>query len=171
MMNKRSRKFKPSLRENLFILAVFCSFFSGCGGQGNLNVFEKNVPIPSYQWEYSFHPAFDVRITDTAARYNIAVTVRHMESYAFSNLWLLVTSAYEGVRPKTSRVELPLADREGRWFGSGIDGIFEHRIPIQQNARFDKAGTYHFSFAQDMRVNPLAGIMSVGLRVEKIPAR
>jgi gliding motility-associated lipoprotein GldH len=94
-----------------------------------------------------------------------------MESYAFSNLWLLVTSAYEGVRPKTSRVELPLADREGRWFGSGIDGVFEHRIPIQQNARFDKAGTYHFSFAQDMRVNPLAGIMSVGLRVEKIPAR
>lgn len=170
-MNKRSRKFKPSLEKNLFILAVLCCALAGCRGRADLNVFEKNVPIPSYAWEYSFHPAFEVRITDTAARYNIAVTVRHMESYGFSNLWLLVTSAYEGVRPKTSRVELPLADREGRWFGSGMDGVFEHRVPIQQNARFDKAGTYHFSFSQDMRVSPLTGIMSVGLRVEKIPAK
>jgi gliding motility-associated lipoprotein GldH len=80
---------------------------------------------------------------------------------------LLISSNYEGVKPKTQRVELPLANKEGKWLGSGMGDIFEHRIPIQQNARFDKQGMYHFSFEQNMRLNPLPHIMSVGLRVEK----
>lgn len=158
-----------SAKLPLFILAcLFAVAAAGCSGRGQLNVYEKHVPIPSYKWDYAFHPAFEVQITDTSARYNIEVTVRHTEQYGFSNLWLLITSAYEGVKPRTRRVELPLADREGRWLGSGIDGIFAHRIPIQREARFDKAGIYRFSFAQDMRINPLPGIMSVGLRIEKI---
>lgn len=169
-MNTRPIQLQVSAKLLLFILAsVFAAALAGCSGSTRLNVFEKHVPIPSYSWDYSFHPAFEVHITDTSARYNIEVTVRHSESYGFSNLWLLITSAYEGVRPRTRRVELPLADREGKWLGSGMDGIFAHRIPIQHEARFDKAGIYRFSFVQDMRVNPLSGIMSVGLRIEKIP--
>ena len=97
------------------------------------------------------------------------MTLRHTGEYPFSNLWVLISSAYEGDKPVTQRVELPLADRQGRWLASGMDNIFLHRIPIQRNARFDKAGTYRFTIEQNMRVNPLPDVMSVGVRVEKVP--
>lgn len=151
----------------LFILCILFSFLNSCRQSDRLNVFEKHVPIPGYRWNYSFHPSYEVEITDTAALYNIYVTIRHTNDYPFSNLWLLISSGYSGEKPKTQRVELPLADREGRWLGSGIDNIFDQRILIQQHARFNKPGTYQFSFEQNMRMDNLPHIMSIGLRVEK----
>lgn len=150
----------------MFLLAILS--LPGCLSVHQLNTYEKHVAIPDYRWYYDFHPSFEVRITDTAARYNIMVTLRHTDAYAFSNLWLRITSYYSGQRPHDRRVELPLADKQGRWLGTGMDDLFDHRIPIQQNARFDKPGVYHFSFQQDMRINPLPHMMSVGLRIEKI---
>ena len=150
----------------LLVLAtlLFCS----CVHQGKLQVYQKNVPIADHAWSYDFHPSFAVKITDTAARYTLFVTLRHTNKYPYRNLWLLISSAYEGEKPKPQRVELPLADQAGAWLGSGMADIFTHRIPIQQNVRFEKAGTYHFSFEQNMRIDPLPCVMSVGLRIEKV---
>ncbi len=149
--------------------ALLALALQGCGAAGSLDVFEKNVPIPQYEWHSAFRPAVDVRIEDTTARYDLYVTLRHNNAYPFSNIWVIVGTAYEGERPSSRRVELPLADPQGRWLGSRMDDIIEHRIPIQRRARFDRAGVYHFSFGQNMRLDPLPHIMSVGLRIEKIP--
>lgn len=148
-----------------FILTLI--LLTSCVHKARLGTYQKSIPIPDYSWSYDFQPSFSVEITDTAARYTISVTVRHTNEYPFSNLWLQVSSNYSGVKPKTRRVELPLADKQGKWIGTGMDDIFEHRIPIQQNARFNKTGVYHFSFKQDMRMNPLPHVMGIGLRIEK----
>lgn len=152
-------------RVLLFLMAAF--LLMSCNQWDTLRVFEKNVQVPGYEWSYNFRPSFTVEITDTAATYNIYVTLRHTEAYPFSNIWLLITTEFPGEKPQTRRVELPLADVTGKWLGSGMDDIYEHRIPIQQNALFNKPGSYHFSFEQNMRQNPLPHVMSVGLRVEK----
>ena len=161
----------PAGRLVKWILPVtMCAIVAaGCRDVSSLNTFEKHVVIPGYDWKDSYRPAFSFRITDTTARYNIEITLRHTGDYPFSNLWVVISSAFEGTRPVARRVELPLADKQGRWLATGMDNIFLHRIPIQRNARFDKAGTYHFSIEQNMRVNPLPDVMSVGLRVEKVP--
>lgn len=141
---------------------------SGCVNSMQLDVYQKSISIPDYAWDYDFKPSFAFEIKDTTARYSLYITLRHTNQYPYSNLWLLVHSNYEGVKPKSKRVELPLANIEGKWFGTGTGDIFEHRIPIQQNVRFDKIGTYYFKLEQDMRIHPLPDVMSVGLRVEKI---
>lgn len=170
-MNKHRNKLTSRIvygkRSGFYLFFLAIVLFSGCVKSGKLGVYQKNIPIPEYSWNYSYHPEFKFKITDTASLYNIYVTIRHTNAYPFSNIWLLISSNYEGEKPKTQRVELPLANKEGKWLGSGMGDIFEHRIPIQQNARFDKRGMYHFSFEQNMRLNPLPYIMSVGLRVEK----
>lgn len=132
-----------------------------------LDTFQKNKPIPDKAWTYQYHPSFEVNITDTAALYNIYVTLRHTNAYPFSNLWLMISLQGPRDSVKTNRVELPLADASGKWLGSGMDDIYDHRIPIQQNARFDTTGTYRFTFEQNMRINPLPDVLSVGLSVEK----
>ncbi|TWW02310.1 gliding motility lipoprotein GldH [Chitinophaga pinensis] len=138
-----------------------------------MDTYEKNLDIPGHEWAYANKPVFEVTVQpqDTAYLYNIYVNVRHKDSYPYSNIWLLVHTQFPGDKPVAQRVELPLADVSGKWLGSGLDDIYEHRIPIQQKAILDRPGTYKFTFEQNMRQNPLPDIMNVGLRIEKAGLR
>ncbi|NIG52475.1 gliding motility lipoprotein GldH [Chitinophaga sp. Cy-1792] len=151
----------------LFLLAAACK-------PPKMDAYEKNLEIPGHDWAYDYKPSFEVKFEpeDTAWLYNIYVNVRHTAAYPYSNLWLLVGTQYPGDSiPQSQRVELPLAEASGKWLGSGIDDIYEHRVPIQRNAIFDKPGTYKISFEQNMRQNPLPNVMNVGLRIEKAGKR
>ncbi|MGE7773264.1 gliding motility lipoprotein GldH [Chitinophaga caseinilytica] len=139
-----------------------------------LDTFEKNRDIPQSSWNKSFKPQYEVTLgnEDTAYYYNLYVNVRHKDAYPYNNIWLIVSTQLPGDSlPQSRRVELPLADSYGKWLGSGLDDIFEHRIPIQQNAILPRAGTYRFTFEQNMRQDPLPDMLSVGLRVEKAAPR
>ncbi|WP_343700587.1 gliding motility lipoprotein GldH [Chitinophaga sp.] len=147
-----------------------------------LDTFEKNRDIRRSEWAVEDKPLFELDLApeDTAFYYNMYVNVRHTDAYPYSNLWILIgTQAPGDSAATTRRVELPLADTYGKWMGSGVNGmvvtnnddIFEHRIPIQQNAIFSKPGRYRFTFEQNMRQNPLPYILSMGLRIEKAAPR
>lgn len=139
-----------------------------------MDAYEKNQEIPGHQWTYQYKPVFEVTVNpaDTAYLYNIYVNVRHTDAYPYSNIWVLVNTQTPGDTTRQSRrVELPLADASGKWLGSGLDDIYEHRIPIQEKAILNKPGTYRFIFEQNMRQNPLPYVMNVGLRIEKAGQR
>ncbi|RBL93423.1 gliding motility lipoprotein GldH [Chitinophaga flava] len=139
-----------------------------------MDVYEKNLEIPGHNWTYDYQPSFEVNILpeDTANLYDIYVNVRHTDAYPYSNIWLLVGTRYPNDSiSKEQRVELPLADINGKWHGNGIDDIYEHRVLIQQKALFNKPGTYKFTFEQNMRQNPLPHVMNIGLRIEKAGKR
>lgn len=152
----------------LLLLLTWCC---GCQFSTRLNVFEQQTAIPHQSWDAQFRPVFTVHITDTAALYDIYVTLRHTNNYRYSNLWLMITTTFPDGRSIQRRVELPLADATGKWFGSGMDDIFFHRILIQHNAYFNEPGIYRFTFEQDMRDNPLSDVWNVGLRIEKVGHR
>lgn len=148
---------------------LICMLAAACKPP-KLDTFEKNSDIPQQEWHLRHRPVFELDISpeDTAFYYTIYVNVRHTDAYPFSNLWLLISTQTPGDSlPAVRRVELPLADAYGKWLGSGMDDIYEHRIPVQQNAILNKAGKYRFTFEQNMRQDPLPDIMSVGLRIEK----
>ena len=64
--------------------------------------------------------------------------------------------------------ELELGTDATGWYGSGMNDIWEVRKLLNyEPRRFKKKGTYHFSISQIMRDNPLAHIMTIGLRVQK----
>ena len=63
-------------------------------------------------------------------------------------------------------------DKTGEPLGeSGLGDIYQHRIPVKMNHRFDYAGKYKVSFEQFMRTDTLSGILGVGLRVERAAIR
>ncbi|HVB03321.1 MAG TPA: gliding motility lipoprotein GldH [Chitinophagaceae bacterium] len=157
------------LKRIFYACLILCT--ASCSKLDSLRVFEQNTPIPEYAWRYRFRPSFQVAITDTLSYYTFYVTIRHTDAYPYSNIWLLITSRYPGEKDTTSRVELPLADPDGRWMGSGMDDIFSQRVLIRQHAILSKPGNYTFTFQQDMRQNPLPHVLSVGLRIEKAGSR
>jgi gliding motility-associated lipoprotein GldH len=138
-----------------------CTFPSG--------VFEKNVVIPGQQWASSFRPRIDFTIgeRDTSNRYNIFLVLRHTDAYDFNNIWIKGTLLSPGdSMPRTQRYDLPLATNTG-WTGNGMDDIFEHRVQIQQQTKFNKPGTYSMELEQIMREDPLKHVLNVGIRIEK----
>lgn len=150
----------------LLMLAVIS--MSGCMESP---YFQKDVAVPGYQWKYDFQPVFKVDIQDTAALYDLYFIVRHTEAYPFSNIWMWIHSKAPGDTAfRKSRIEIPLAEKNGKWLGRGMGEIWEQRMPITREATrfFDKPGTYEIRFEQNMRVNPLPEVLQVGLRVEKL---
>lgn len=135
-------------------------------------VFEKNITLPGQQWESSFKPKIDftVKDADTSSLYNVYLVLRHTDAYNYNNIWIrgIVKQPGDSVI-RSERYDLLLATNDKGWLGSGMDDIYEHRIPIQQQTRFRHPGTYSFTLEQVMWDDPLKNVLNVGVRIEKIP--
>lgn len=132
--------------------------------------FEKTVVLADHQWAASLKPDIEFSITDTLALYNVYIVLRHTDAYHYNNLYVRATVQEPGeIHPKTGDYDLLLATNEKGWTGTAMDDIYDTRIIIQPKTRFSKTGTYHFILEQLMREDPLTNVLSVGLRLEKIP--
>lgn len=154
--------------KTALLLLVVCMAVVSCR---QLDVYEKNVSIPAYQWKQNFVPGFDFEISDTSSQYNIFIVLRHTDAYRYSNIWLNIAGLLQN---KDTLVHLPHVElqlgKDGKgWEGTGMDDIWEVRKPITRGpVQFKKAGLYHFTVAQMMREDPLLNVMSVGVRVERV---
>lgn len=154
----------PFLTITSFALLLTILLF-GCLRPGN---FEKNIEIPQQDWHYSFMPTVAFNISDTTKLYNVYITLRHTEAYAYRNLWVYLHSRQPSDKNfQKERFELVLQDDQGRWLGRGMDDIYELNIPIFTRIRFTQTGEYTLKLEQIMRDNPLKGIMNAGIRIEQ----
>lgn len=146
-------------------LFVITGLIASCDNSGT---FEQNIQIKNHSWAYEQQPEIDFSITDTTSLYNIYVTLRHTDAYAYRNLWLLISTRQPGDSSfRKERFELTLQEPGGEWIGSGFNDVKEIRYPIFTNIRFVKKGTYQIKLQQNMRDNPLLHIMNAGIRIEK----
>ncbi len=165
MTTKASLPANQSLLLYMLMVSVG-AWLSACT---QLDIFEKNNPIPNHQWSYGLKPEFDFLIQDTTASYNLYVVLRHTDAYRYNNLWVNVGTQSPKDTVRYQKFELQLGNDARGWEGTGMDDIWEVRKMITNGpVRFNKTGHYHFSVAQIMRENPLPNILSVGIRVEKV---
>jgi gliding motility-associated lipoprotein GldH len=146
------------------IAAVIC--LQACA---KLDVYEKNVSIPKYKWSYSYKPAFEFSITDTASSYEIYIVLRHTDAYRYNNIWLNLGTKFPGDSIRYQRFELKLGSDAAGWEGTGMDDIWEVRKPVTRGpVKLSKTGSYTFTLEQVMRENPLPDIMNAGIRVQRV---
>lgn len=140
-----------------------------CAGCMNINRFERNVQIPGQEWRYAFEPEIRFDIMDTASLYNVYLTLRHTDQYAYSNIWLEISTKQPGDTTfQKERFELGLQEAGGKWLGTGYADIWELRHLLLESLKLRKAGTYTIRIRQIMRDEPLRHIMNVGVRIEKM---
>jgi len=136
-----------------------------------IDLYEKTAGIPGHSWKSSFKPTFTFVIKDTASAYQLYVTIRHTDRYNYNNIYIHLTTKQPGRdSAQTARYDLTLGTDESGWLGTGMDDIYEHRIPLTPvgtDFRFREPGEYHFTIEQVMREDPLENVLNVGLRIEK----
>ncbi|MBS1620389.1 MAG: gliding motility lipoprotein GldH [Bacteroidetes bacterium] len=151
------------IKTSLFLITTTVLFFVSCT---TIDLYEKDVNLPQHQWKSSFKPVFTFDIKDTTVPYRFFLVLRHTEKYSFTNIYLnLYIKAPGSDSTIKIRQSLMLADNNG-WMGSGMDDIYEHRIPLG-DPQLLKAGIYTFTLEQIMREDPLEHVLNVGLRIEK----
>ena len=162
------KKTNRGFLSNIIYATLFLACFSSCQP---IDVFEKNVSIPGFAWKSDFKPEISFEITDTTSRYTIYLVLRHTDAYRYKNIWMNVQTKTPSGETLHQALELRLATDDKGWLGSGMDDIFEHRIPITPPQRPEplKAGTYTFRLENIMREDPLNHVMNVGIRIERAP--
>lgn len=158
---------KKQFNRPLIILILSILFFS-CT---KIDLYEKSVTIPGHAWKNSFQPTFQFTIKDTASPYQLFLVLRHNDKYNYNNIYINLYAKQPGSdSTRKVRFDLRLATNDNGWLASGMDDIYEHRIPLTppgQQFYFKKPGDYAFTVEQIMREDPLENVLNVGLRIEK----
>ena len=135
-----------------------------------IDLYEKLTPIPKHEWKSNFKPQFIFDIKDTLANYQPFLILRHNDRYNYNNIWLNVYIKGPDNKVQKFQIEKLLATNESGWLASGMDDIYDHRLPLTAAPiQLRKPGQYIFIIEQIMREDPLENIMDVGLRLEKKP--
>jgi gliding motility-associated lipoprotein GldH len=100
--------------------------------------------------------------------YKVFFVIRHHNAYHYKNIWLQVNMKAPGDSLVKQAMNLNLADDLNGWLGTGMDDIYDQRIPITPKPIKLHKGVYHFSVQHTMREDPLQNILSTGIRVEKV---
>ncbi len=133
-----------------------------------IDVFEKFESFPKNEWHVSKQPTFSFEVKDTTSLYHIYFVIRHTDAYKYNNIWVNITTQSPSGTKQTQLVNIKLADNANGWLGAGMDDIFDSRIKITKAPVSLKAGLYQYTIAQAMRDEPLAAVLSAGVRVEKV---
>lgn len=133
-------------------------------------LYETNIPIADQKWSYDDVKSYTVDVKDTVSRYNIYINIRHSFQFEWRNLYMQVGTQMPDGKKLEKRVNLPLCESDGKWYGSCLGDNCDIPVMIQHDAKFPMPGKYVFTLREDMRSNPLVNIKSVGLRVEKAKA-
>ncbi|MFN3315205.1 MAG: gliding motility lipoprotein GldH [Raineya sp.] len=147
---------------------LFTLFFaSAC--QDTKVIFEDNKSIKNGLWQREEPISFEFEIQDTSKRYDLYYNIRNELSYPHYNLYVTYYLHYpDGKKIDSLLMDILLFDKNtGNPFGEGTGGIRTHQLPAFPEFKFTQKGKYKYTFKQYMRLNPLKGILSVGLRIEE----
>ncbi len=157
--------YKKIILKRTSYLVTLLLVFNACQP---IEVFERTTFFPDHSWSSKVKPSFTFQITDTTSLYTVMMVIRHKDAYSYNNIWIKLDTKGPGGDSVSVRREFTLATSSKGWLGSGMDDIFEHRMPFNPKPALLKAGTYTFTLAQDMREDPLDNILNVGIRVQKV---
>lgn len=156
-----------SMKKIILLGITACFLFHSCK---TIDLYEKSVAIPGHAWKSDYKPSFKFIIRDTSTAYQLFVVLRHNNKYQFTNIYINLLTRQPGTDTvQMARYDLNLANEQG-WLGTGMDDIYEHRIPltpISGEFYFRKPGEYTFTLEQLMREDPLENVLNAGLRIEK----
>lgn len=122
-------------------------------------------PVGSEGWAYPEAMNFTLEHSDSIARGQLYLTVRHTADYLFSNLWAEVKRVNADSVVTADTVNIMLADSYGNWLGTGSGVWKQTEVPVGDIYRHRSGGIV--TVRHIMRVDTLRGIDLVGVKFVK----
>ena len=146
-----------------FIFCFFLGFLVQCTNKKHekYHSFIKNV------WHTDTTVIFNFPINDTINSYDLILKIRHSVDYKFQNLFLFLEGS------KNDTIEIVLANKAGKWIGSGVSDVREVEYVFDSKKTFVKKEEYKIQIKQAMRygseekIQNLSHVLAVGLIVSE----
>jgi gliding motility-associated lipoprotein GldH len=164
---KFRKRYTPfSLRFQLITGLLIGFMFLGCNENELVN---ERHSMGEMGWLQKNQLEIPFEITDTTTIYDLQVAIRQTNTYSFYNLYFISEILSEaGTSLKKAEAEAIFYDaKSGKPKGSGIGDMYSHSYTIFKNVKFPKSGAYRIRLQQNMRVDTLEGILSVGASLVK----
>ncbi len=158
------------MRSAVYVI-LFAVIFSACDDS---RLFEVNHDFKDRIWLVNDVQEFEFAITDSAAQYDLYCNLRNSVAFPFSRFFVkysLKDSIGNELASKLAAAYLFDAKTGKPEGSSGLGDIYDHRIPLLNNYKFNRSGKYRMTLQQYMRRDTLEGILAVGVRVEKEPSQ
>ncbi len=152
------------LKKQVLLLLLIVFTITAC--RQNVVINQYHV-IPDETWNYEFV------IKDTFSIYNpdfyhqTYANLRINGDYPYSNIHLKYTIIAPDSTSKTEKVTIKLAEKDGKWIGTGLGNIITYQTPVLDRDIFKQTGTYTVKLEQYMRLENLPDVISAGIKVEK----
>jgi len=152
------------MSRNSFLIFLMLLFsLSSCDPNMVYDHFENNK---GQSWDSNDVKRFEVDIQDNQSFYNVYVNIRHTKDYPKSNLYLFINIIGPEGNEIGDTIDLQIADKHGKWSGSGFGEIKFVRKKIKEGVRFAQKGKYIFEVGPGMRLQEIP-VTDVGIRIEK----
>ena len=152
--------------RKIFVGTVFMLFAMFSCSEGE--VFYRFHHLDRERWYKDSLLVFtmDSAVLTPGKLFDLTIELSANRGYPYRDLWLRVDHNLTDTLIKRDTLHIELADRDGKWLGSGTGGLNHLSVPylrqILPTVRDSMAG-YSVVIAHIMNDNPLRGIERVGL--------
>jgi gliding motility-associated lipoprotein GldH len=158
------------MRKSFAIIIISIGFIA-CSTDTVVSEMES---IPN-GWSKDEPILFTIPKLDSVKLYNLFLTVRNNNEYAYNNLFLITKLNFPNGKVVTDTLEYKMANPDGTWLGNGVGAIKESKLWCKESINFKEEGNYTLLVMHAMRnngevegVTNLQGITDVGYSIEKI---
>ncbi len=156
------------MKNNLKVLFILAVGVWACDPGA---VHKDLAKFDDYKWAADDIKKFEFEIKDNTEVYQLNYLLRNAINYPFYNIYLKTwLRDSTGQDLKSGMEEVILFDEKtGKPFGDGLGDLFDPRVTASQyrGLKFPYAGKYTFEMQQNMRPDPLVGILSIGFEIVK----
>lgn len=143
-------------------VGIFALLLLSCS---NNPVYDEVYSFDDEVWNSKSPLNFKVAISDTTRSYDLFFHIRTKKTYAYSNIWFFLQTTGPNGASIHDTLEVELADKSGRWLGSGIGNVNAMLVPYLTSVKFAQRGVYEVTVVHAMREELLTDILNVGLRI------
>lgn len=150
------------------VILLLCSFLIwSCDDS---RIYDSTVKIKDGVWQERDSLAYDFTVDEnTAGEYNFYYNIRYNKEYPYHNLYIrhyLLDST--GKQLASSLMNMDIFDpKSGIPLGKGLGDSYDYSVLFIDSYKFPYKGRYKLIARHYMRDEPLKGIESFGLKIEK----
>lgn len=142
----------------LYALLIAFTMLSACSDKPQYSAFRH---LNADGWAYGDTVEMSFPTSDSVMTGTLCVALRHNNDYRFANLWLEIIVPLPGGGVRRDTVNVPMADKFGRWYGGGFGTSFQLTDTVASRLTIDARralGVRHI-----MRLDTLTDIELIGL--------
>ena len=147
--------------NNFLFIGLISLLLSSCSSD---TLFDQVESFKSKAWVQGDQIIFEVDVEDTLQPFDFEITLRTSTDYAYSNLWIYISSkAPDDVTSKVAQ-RINIARPDGSWIGKASGTIVESKL-IYRTQSFPFKGKYIFTLEQATQQEQIPEVLDIGLRI------